>query len=399
MTAPSLEKEDTHMVVQKSDSEDHPLDIIPRPPGQLHDFPIDIRWEVTRRHPYYLAFWEEVRRYRQGQLGDSPEHMLFGYAAALVLGAIGVSGEPVDPALPFSEIIGHEDDPSFLSGSVQPMTLRSVVAMLLTTLPPEERAFVGSLLLNSGAADYKRKTDYFNQTATLDQLRRTPSPALDSFPLAPLFYIHLGASQRTIARDVEDQVRRWKARRELQSNKIHSAKLAEYLKIWDLRTGWSDGRYDRTREHQFDAIARKLKIPISTLFSRYRIAFEFITGHSFKLELWWQIFGPLKFGKLCGEMAGAYAASAFRRINSPVRRPVPDSVLSGGDDGGRKQSTVESARVQKSGIPWTELRLDLLDLIERGQSDEAIAQHLEVDPETIAAFRSMSDELQQISQN
>jgi hypothetical protein len=72
----------------------------------------------------------------------------------LVLSAFGVTGEPVSPATTFEELLANDTDPAFLVGSVQPMTLRSMVAMLINALPPAERAFVGSIFTTAGDYEY-----------------------------------------------------------------------------------------------------------------------------------------------------------------------------------------------------------------------------------------------------
>lgn len=37
--------------------------LVPRPPFQLRSLPIEFRWEVTRRHPYYQAWWILAKRH------------------------------------------------------------------------------------------------------------------------------------------------------------------------------------------------------------------------------------------------------------------------------------------------------------------------------------------------
>lgn len=380
---------------------DDPPGLVRRPAGQLHDLPVEIRWEVSRRHPYYLMLWEEARRYRRGvQPGDPPGRAAAGYAATLALGALGVVGEPVDPAAPFADLVGPDGDPAFLSGSVQPMTLRSVAAMLIAVLPPSDRAAVGALLLSSGTEECYAGTgpdalpDY--RAAALGELDRTPSAALDSVPVAPLFYVHLGASQRAIARDMEEQVRRWKAKRGGGSSKVQAAKLPEYLEVWDLREGWAGGGYDPSRELTFKTIAGRLKQPLSTVAGRYRAAFEFVVGHEFTPELWWRVFGPLKYGRL---LAGAAArpAGTRRHTRSPLPRPVPDSVVSAGGSEGA-DGVVGRGSVAHDDIGQSDLRMDLQDLIARGLSDEEIADRLDLaDPSLVGAFRRTCDELQQAS--
>jgi hypothetical protein len=36
----------------------------------LRDLPVPFRWEVTRRHPHYLRFWELARDHYQGVSTD-----------------------------------------------------------------------------------------------------------------------------------------------------------------------------------------------------------------------------------------------------------------------------------------------------------------------------------------
>ena len=52
--------------------------IIPRPEGQLQDLPLRLRWEATRRHPYYLVFWLNALLYQQGEIEELPEQRMMG---------------------------------------------------------------------------------------------------------------------------------------------------------------------------------------------------------------------------------------------------------------------------------------------------------------------------------
>jgi hypothetical protein len=117
--------------------------------------------------------------------------------------------------------------------------------------------------------------------------------ALDSFPIAPLFYVHMGASQRTIAKDLGELVRRWKRKHSILERRVHTEKLQSYLDVWDQREGWVNGRYERSRERTFLEIARALKESPSSVASRYRSAFEMITGHAFSPRLWFRLYGPV----------------------------------------------------------------------------------------------------------
>lgn len=378
--------------------EPHP-GIVSRPPGQLHDLPIQVRWEVTRRHPYYLVFWQEALRYRrEASSVDHSDRTLLGLAAVLMLGSIGVTGEPVGPETEFDKLIGDHIDPAFLTGSVQPISFRAIVAMLISGLPSAEREAVGSLLLTVDDDAFAVPGDNADRDLqrqfALENLMRFASSALDSCPEIPLFYIHLGASQRSIARDVEDQTRRWKERLGLGSSKLHTAKLDDYLRVWDLREGWIGSGYDRSRELTFAKVGRELKISsISTVANRYRSAFEMITGHRFTPELWWRLLGPLKASELLGGAAAAFSAPVLHHLRSPARRPVPDSRVSPRTDEDHPVGMAEAGSAIRDDIEQVDLLMDLQDLIGRGLSDEEIAHRLELkDPGAVAYFRSRAVE-------
>src|SRR5262245_41789605 len=267
-------------------------EVLGRPPGQLHDLPLDVRWEVTRRHPYYQIFWRDALRYRQNERGDHEVQRLLRYAAVLMVGSIGVTGEPVDPSTPFEQLIRKDCDPAFLSSSVQPMTLRAIVALLISALPAAERLAIGNLLATSGEQAVNAGADMQSHGvrslhAGLVQIQ---SAALDSIPETPLFYVHLDASQRTITRDIQAQSQYWKRRRKVSERRVHTAKLQKYLEVWDKREGWADEGYSLGRELRFLDVAKQLKRSLSTISNQYRAAFEMITGRPFSPTLWWQLF-------------------------------------------------------------------------------------------------------------
>lgn len=372
-------------------------DVLRRPAGQLHDYPVTVRWEVTRRHPYYLAFWSQALLYRRNQLGDPPEQRLLRWSAALILGAIGVTGEPVDPATSADALLGQHPDPAFLAGSVQPMTLRSVVAMLISALPPAERSFVGHLLSVSAEPEYAEAGDDTQATAQKRKaqalLARTPSTALDSCPDAPLFFVHVGASSRSITRDVQDQARRWKQRRGFGERRAHTDKLPTYLAVWDRREGWVQGGYELSRERPFADIAAELGEPLSTVVNRYRSAFEMVTGHPFAPELWCRLFVPLKYAMACGDPTVVFSASTRHRLQSPVRRPVPDSVVSPPTDQAHTSGTVERISAVSDSTELTDLLIDFKEMVGRQVPDGEIARRLGFgDADAVAALRARLDE-------
>jgi hypothetical protein len=369
------------------------LGVVGRPPGQLYDYPIDVRWEVTRRHPYYQVFWREAKLYCSDQAGDEPARAQLRYAAFLILGAIGVAGEPLDPGTSTGELMANGIDSMFLTGAVQPLTFRAILSMLLRNLPRAECESVADLISGLGEPETETLDEDGRRRVremSLAWLSRTASPFLDSVPKAPLFYVHMGASQRSIVRDMEDQVRLWQARRGIEPSKVQSAKLADYLEVWDLRERWTGSAYDASAEPTFADVAQRLGIAsISTVANRYKAAFAMITGHEFTPELWWRLFGPLKYSKLIGDPAAALSAPIRRHLRSPARRPAPDSRVSPASERPHDVGLVEAGSAVGDFTDAMNLFMDLEELIERGLGDEEIAEKLDLeDPGVVASARA-----------
>jgi hypothetical protein len=183
-----------------SPNEGIPAGIVARPPGQLHDLPLEARWEVTRRNPYYLVFWEQARAFRLAQLGDNPVEFYLRYAANLILAEIGATGVPVSPATSAEELIDGDADLGFLTGTVQPMTFRGVAGMIINGLPRAELEALGEILITAGRGEYPEPEGAPPNIQIMlagAELSGLLSLALDSFPMVPLFYIHLGASKNS----------------------------------------------------------------------------------------------------------------------------------------------------------------------------------------------------------
>ena len=368
-----------------------------RPPGQLHDLPVDMRWEVTRRHPYYLTFWEDAASYHRSEHGI-PEPVLPGYIAFILLGGIGVTGVPMPPSTPFEKLA--DSDPAFLSGSVQPVTHRALVARLLTGLPRADRIAIAELLATEADPGDAMPDDYretHRRELALHKLGLMASPALNSCPDVPLFYVHLGASQRSIERDMTDQARRWKERSGAGSSKVHTTNLGNYLQVWDRREGWAGGAYDRAWNRTLGDIAQELGVPTSTVANRYRSAFAMITGQPFAPELWWRLFGPLKYSEVFGDTAAIFSGPLRRRMRSPSRVPLPETRVSPKRNTSRAGGLVESLSTFRDDIAYQDMLMDMQDFIARGLTDEEISRMLDLaDPHLVASLRTQIDNLRSI---
>lgn len=368
---------------------DETPDVVRRPPGHLLDYPVKLRWELTRRHPYYVALWEEARRYYQNPPGDSSGRRARGHAARLVLGAIGVHGVPVAPGTPFADLFGPGADPGFLCGSLQPVTFRGLAVLLLGQLEPVARGYVAAALTASVANERDRDQSSadcrFNAERLLGDLGAMACPELDRVPGGPVFLMHLGASQNAIVADAADQARRWKDKMKSPTSKIHTAKVARYLEVWDRFEGWTGSGYDLTREQKLQEIARQTKQPVSSVYSHYRAAFEAVTGNAFRPELWWRAFGPLKLTLGRQDVVRRYASTNYRRMVSLQFRPVPETTLEPRRAEGR-EGFVTRNKTADDDSDTNDLVLDVRSCIANGLPDEQILQELGLNNVELIAY-------------
>jgi|GEM_PF-2378129 len=374
-----------------------------RPKNQLMLYPVEYRWEFTRRNPYYLILWKEARRYYQEYAQDTIDGRTTGFAAKLAMGVmVGVTGEPVSPTMSFESIAGT--DPIFLCGSLQPLTIRNIVDVLLGQVSPECQQIIGQALL----ADANCRRD---ATVPVDQLQALRNAIRMSIQLnphldlqrasdVPLFLMHLDASQETIKQDANRQAKLWKARAAKTSPKVHTGKLADYLEVWDRFEGWADGGYDLGREASFTAIAKQLNASVSTVHDRYCRAFELVIGQTFSPLRWCRTIGMFKVATTRGNTATLFARYTRRILVSdrvvglvsptPLGRPVT----------GMTDHVAKTAASHDDTFEVLDLLEDILALIAAGHSDAHILAELELvhpsSPELVRSLRSKHVDLQSL---
>jgi hypothetical protein len=217
--------------------------MFPPPTERLLELPEPMRWEVTRRHPYYLRLWSVARAYYRDPSAD-PDRAEQEASVALVLRAIGISGDAPPPGTPAAEL----RDKSALGEAwdlraVAPLTVRAAVGLLLTGAPPDARRQLGQLLVDSAAADL---ADPVTRYHWLDQLSRLPHPILKAGPAPEMVSLKLQAPQRTIAQAVGRLVTKAKEQLGLPERRRRDDKLGQYLAAWDLREGWAGDQPGRS---------------------------------------------------------------------------------------------------------------------------------------------------------
>jgi integrase len=156
-------------------------DLVARLPFQLRSLPIQYRWEVTRRHPYYQSLWLLARAYYRNEPVESEVEPVFHQIAVAILGTIGVSGEPPDPATEFAELADL------------------IIALACTGLRISELASLrwSDLDLESGRLKLTDETGRPNQSGS--GRRELKSGRSRSFPIHPDLRAVLGVCPRLLS--------------------------------------------------------------------------------------------------------------------------------------------------------------------------------------------------------
>lgn len=365
------------------------LGIFARPNFQLRSLPINFRWEVTRRHPVYQAFWRSFE-FEIGVSNETHEVWLsnqtrqefnqwIGQLSDFLLSAIGIAAERPNPAIEFEQLEGGCLKAAWLSGAVHPLTNRQLASLLMAALPKEALGYVGQGMLE--AAHGKPIDDEPRRNLELRKLKDLDLDGLDSFIDEPFVSINPAASARDINACLNELLVEWKNERGLTEQRTPVSKLAKYLEVWDAREGWLHGHYDRSLEKTFRALARESKVSINTLHNNYESAFKLIIGHEYSVENWVEMFGCLKLSEVFGSLG---RAAKLRPLIARTKRDVPNSVISSSEHPAFIEQNCDSS--ESSSLQLLE---DIKNLILLKKTDEEISTELELQhPEFLDQIRA-----------
>jgi hypothetical protein len=272
------------------------------------------------------------------------------------------------------------------------MTYRNILTNIISILPSAELSVLGAVLTNAGLKEYSVEGD--DEQCTLQKgkaitsLLRLSSPALDSYFAAPLFYIHMNASQRLIMASLARQVRLEKRRRGIKDSRLNTAKFDAYLKVWDDREGWTGKGYEISRRHSLKKLAKTHRKKLSTVCNQYKAAFEWITGQAYQLDIWVRIFGLMLIDSRNEDLSRLLTQRFMRLIHSRKVATVNETTL-GGTTGTEDQAVgiVEHLAPPIDERDWIDMQIDLKDMIEKGRTNAEIRGELGVSDALIEVIR------------
>jgi hypothetical protein len=359
-----------------SESAGQQIPTLARPVEQLYGMPLKYRWEVTRRHPYYIEWWDSMSEMRQT---SSQDEIDVAQCAFSLLTRIGVSRADYSPCMEFDEIALSGPTQGWLVGGIQLQTYRQLLGLLIAGLPPEALESAGQLLAHASQNSEQGRFEALYRLSTQKDER------YDQHTGHPIVRISSNLSANVLSDDVSGFIDQWRGPQSSE-RRMRTDKYDEYLAVWDRHEGWNAGRYDVLAEQPFPKIAQEMGITTSTAFNQYRSAFEMISGHPYSLTTWIQLFGNSKWSPdVVGEFAKAVTK---RRAGMPIASESAAIPLARVDRSHPNDMRINSKQLSTD-IAVASLTMDIESLISDGRSDEEICKELELkNPEIVAAFRS-----------
>jgi hypothetical protein len=364
-----------------------PRIVYPRNTAEIRLLPPVYQWEFTRRHPYYLCYQPLAALYWAFAGGEAQaliRRELWGKAekAAAVLRDLGRLGPYLHPSHDGRKMtfLPH-NHPPFSNPSAHPVSYRTLIAALLLNLPKETRKEVGSFL--AGESWQAEGTSAGEAVAAqLASLGRIDAPMLDR-PIPDLLAISPVGSEKGVMDAVRLVLQRLKTQFNIpDQRRISDAQLDEYLEVWDLREGWVEGRYEWKRTKRFQDVATETSTPLGTVKNRYRAAFRYITGVDYTPDMFAALFGPLA----CQNSKWAGWRRSKQRAEPGAPR-ILTNIGAGRAEEGRGSDLLE--RPQEGNYDprqYIELKIDLLDLVQRGATAKQIEAELEIPAEYVPAL-------------
>ena len=326
------------------------------------------RWEVTRRHPHYLEYWEAASKIIRSESGEVSQTRSLDLARLILLG-IGISNQYPPPDTPFEKLDDHILASIWIDGVIAPQTMRSLLLNLINSLSPQGCLVAGTLMYQRGTLEENNEDTLFNY---LQSVSECEWEELDSFPKGPLIALNPFATKNALEKAFGKYVVELKSNGDFEEHRQRSDKIKEYLAVWDLREGWTGSGYDIHKEKSWQQISDELNIQVQTARKRYNSAFYEIVGKDYSFADWFVLFGSVKASKLLkkNQIPQRYILRSERTQSVEI---VPETRLNKESD---SDSFLDNVDSENSDVVFHDaehqLFHEILDLIKSGKTDDEI---------------------------
>ena len=343
--------------------------MLERPPLHVARLTPEFKWEVTRRHPQYIQLWNVwVAAERAGCLDWVRQDPLFRRGRL----SLQVVGSLLDPSLEFEELPGSESS-ELLSTAIRQLDIRQHAVLLARVLSVDSLRFLSE---HFARVAFGKEHNFVTGLGFIAQMLDADGPKeLDKSLDVPFYEINPIASQSQSNAEISAAKEKWRKRLDLEIGRDRSDAYARYLRAWDLREGWADGRYDRAEARQLSDVATVLEASPNTARNWYTSGFKLIFGHEFSPDDWRAAMGVQHVASLLGEEPSAIMLERILRAAASNPETVDETTLTKGEGGLLKNVPAPEPADQEQ-LTTQQLLDEIHRLLEEGRDDAEILSEL-----------------------
>jgi hypothetical protein len=375
-----------------------------RHPKYFNQLSPEYKWEFTRRHPYYLRFWQWANKYWQWRRGEFDpatlnmvdRHDFYGSVGvlSLIMAIFDKYPDPSGDALKDSTF-----QSPFSNVAAKAATYCQLAHYLLTFLPEDVRRAVSHTYLRELAKETvsndgldlfqavtrtitKRERDMMElglhyikgdeplTDRLLHGLVDLGAPSLNA-ECPGIIWVDYHAPLEESLDQVKSTLQKWKKEFGALDVRRRPDKWGSYLKVWDAREGWNQGAYDGTRAKRLRDIAVEMRMDVATVQSHYESAYKLLIGREYCPTEWSALFGKLKVTKAKWD---SWRRSKQQANDDALSRSIPESSIN--PAGSDAQNHIFMTEDNEG--DYGELIQDLRTLIAKERSNEEIIMELEL---------------------
>lgn len=207
------------------DRDDHST--LLRPQSHLDALSVEMKWETTRRHPIYVAFWDAWETFQRNHGSEAESLFLDSPGCQWAWVMLDISGIPADPALRFKELCDGDTNPIWMKRSVRPVTYRLLARILHAKLSSSGLQALSGLLLEAA----KSETGSTERVQKLMSLNGLNFPALDVLVDLPLLLYNPSAPSKEFVSDITNLRNEMRSKLGIEDSRTSESKMRSYLEV------------------------------------------------------------------------------------------------------------------------------------------------------------------------